>query len=154
MPTTTNFDTLHHDEWTGTMTTEVYDLDDTANHVLDIEKPWKVGASWHLISKEPNIDTTVGFWEVTFFVESIGTKPGGYEGDVGSARLRFHEDALPTSTPTAYHWEAKVEVPRGKINMAGIYKVTTLVQYKSPHNMPKEMAGFAEHPMVTFYEAQ
>jgi hypothetical protein len=154
MSTVTNFDTLHHDEWTGTLVAEVYDLDDTKNHVLDIEKPWQVEASWHLDSKEPNLDTTFGFWEITFFVESIGTKPGGYEGDVGSARLRFHEDAIPTSTPTMYAWTVKLEVPRGKINLPGIYKVTTLVQYKSPHNMPKEMAGFAEHPIVTFYEAQ
>jgi hypothetical protein len=154
MGTTTNFDTLHHNEWTGYLATEVYDLDDTKNHVLDIEKPWKVGATWRLTSTEPNIDTTFGFWEVTFFVESIGTKPGGYEGDVGSAKLNFHEDALPSSTPREYHWNAMVEVPRGKINLPGIYKVTVLVQYKSPNNIPKEMAGFAEHPIITFYEAQ
>ncbi len=154
MPTTTNFDTLHHNEWTGTLTTEVYDLDDTPNHVLDIEKPWRLHALWHLTSQEPNIDTTVGFWEVTFFVESIGTKPGGYEGDVGYAKIKFHEDALSTSTPRNYHWEVKVDVPKEKINLPGIYKITTLVQYKGPNNMPKEMAGFAEHPIVSFYEAQ
>jgi hypothetical protein len=150
----TNFDTLHHNEWVGDLTVEAYDLDDTENHVLDIEKDWKVRARWHLNSKEPNIDTTFGFWEVTFFVESIGTKPGGYEGDVGFAKLKFHEDALPTSTPRDYFWDVTVTVPKGKINLPGIYKLTTLIQYKSPHNMPKEMAGFAEHPMITFYEAQ
>lgn len=153
MTTTTNFDTLHHNEWTGTLVTEAYDLSDTPNHVLDIEKSWKVGASWRLTSQEPNIDTTVGFWEVTFFVESIGTKPGGYEGDVGSARLSFQEDALPVSTPKDYRWEVKVDIPHGKINLPGIYKITTLIQFKSANNMPKEMAGFAEHPMVSFYKA-
>lgn len=154
MSTTARFDTLHHNEWTGHITADVYDPDDTPNHVLDIEKPWKAEATWQLTSTEPNLDTAFGFWEVTFFVESIGTKPGGYEGDVGSARLQFHQNALPTSTPKDYRWKVLVDIPKGKINMPGVYKLTTLVQYKSPDNMPKEMAGFTEHPMITFYEAQ
>lgn len=154
MGTSTNFDTLHHTEWTGKLEIEVHDLDDTKNHVLDIEKPWRLSADWELTSTEPNIDTTYGYWEVTFFVESIGTKPGGYEGDVGFVKLDFHKDALPTSTPKNYKWHVIVDVPRGKINKPGIYRVTTLVQYKSPHNTPKEMAGFSEHPIITFYEAQ
>ncbi|HEY3311651.1 MAG TPA: hypothetical protein VGK00_08435 [Anaerolineales bacterium] len=150
---TERFDTLHHGVWTGTMYSEIYDPDNNPNHVLEFKTPWKVEVNWNLKSDHPDLDITDGFWEVTCFVESIGTKTGGYEGEIGSAKLQFHKDALPTSTPWNYLWKVMVDVPVGKINLPGIYLMTTLIQFKSLNDTPKPMAGFSDHPLITFYEA-
>jgi hypothetical protein len=151
MPTTTEFDTFYHDQWSGEMTATVLDNDNTPNRVLDVTQGWNIKVRWSLQSEDPDIAPvdliTQGHWRLEAFAESIGTAPGGFEGTV----------AGPVDVPwgaggssSMKTWEKILPVSQGLINTPGIYKVTVMIQYHKETNVFTSMVGFAEYPLICF----
>lgn len=149
MPYTETFDTLHP-EWTGTFGgVTIRDVDKTPNKILDINKNWAITLELKLASTANDLDMLSGSWEVKAVVESIGK---GYEGDVGTKTLDFQKDAAAGSTPYLYKWPITLDVAAGIIDTPGTYKLVVLALVKGPTGNAKEMAGFIEGPLLTFYK--
>ncbi|MCI0350155.1 MAG: hypothetical protein L0Z53_12085 [Acidobacteriales bacterium] len=101
---------------------------------------WHVSISWVIAGIVA--DALAGAWQVSAFLESMGT---GFEGQVG-VTLNINL-AVDPSTPRNYN--ALITVPPG--TPAGAYKLVTTVTYLTPANQPGFMAGYEEGPILQFF---
>ncbi len=149
MAVTSRFDTLFPATLTGEITTmTVIDPDGTPNHVLELDRPWRVALDFQLAGS--NSDTIAGAWHVSLRVESMGVE---FEGEVASATINLAA-VQAGSTPVMRLYHTDLNIPAGTIVEEGIYRPVVLITYKNAAGSPRPMAGFAEHALITFYQDQ
>lgn len=148
--TTANFDTLYHDHIEGEINAPtVMDSDDTPNRVLELDREWKVEINWLLRSDLPDshpVDLIDGTWNVKLGVESMGP---GDEKNLAEKDVPLSD--TEASSPAECIWKHTFTISAGEIK-EGVYQLVTLITYKDPAGGRRAMAGFAEGPMVTFYQ--
>jgi hypothetical protein len=127
----------------ASVTGEVIDTDGDPSLVLDVNFPFTFQLDWTLKGSLPPLIN--GFFHVDAYAESMGPGPeiqlGSYDGPV----------SIP-STP--YVLRTSISVPASTItSLRGAYKLTAVLTHRNAMNIPTQMAGFYEGPMVQFYKA-
>jgi hypothetical protein len=148
---TANFDALYYDHIEGEINVPlVMDPDDTPNRVLELDRDWQVEISWLLRSDLPDshpVDLIDGTWNVKIGIESMGP---GDEKNLDDKDIPL--STFVTSSPAERTWKHTFTISAGDITSEGVYQLVTLITYKDPAGGRRAMAGFAEGPMLTFYQ--
>lgn len=141
------------------MYTDVLDMDNNPNHVLECGQPWKVVVKWFL--KGPAVPYLGGKWHVTLLAESMGKSgPPDFEGEVMTPVHLMWEKGTLDLAKKEIHFELTIDIPpvdpvkHLHYLPAGIYKLVTAVTYENEFGKTLHMAGFAEHPVVQFYQPE
>lgn len=149
--TSQNFDTLFYDHIEGEIEVPlVMDPDNTPNRVLELDKDWQVEIKWLLRSDLPDshpVDLLDGTWNVKIGVESLGP---GNEKNVEDRDIPL--SSFETSSASERTWKYTFNINSNEITEEGVYQLVTLITYRDPVGGRRAMAGFAEGPMLTFYQ--
>jgi len=146
------FDTLYPDHIQGIIDSPVVtDPDGTPNHVLELEKAWSVEIKWRLTSDSSTmypVTAIDGTWHIQVSLESLGK---GFEDTVAQADVPFYPPDFGSNAMC--EWSHKFTIAAGIPPDEAVYKLVTLITFKDHAGNRKAMAGFMDHPLLTFYKS-
>ncbi len=147
---TLTFEDLGDDHFTVQGTANVYEVTTPRNPatIIRLDQAWRVEFDWR--SEGPDNHVIGGDWQLKIYLERMGGLEFSFTPPTGEATEPLRP-ALNYSQYTEY-----IEIPANTVNEAGLYKLVASITHTGldASGNPSRVAGFAEGPLLQFYEVK
>ena len=112
--------------------------------IIKMTDPWRLRVDWSLHG--PLVPMIDGDWRVTAYLESMGPGP---EITLGTAVIDIGSGGTPDALGLEY--QHTFNLAPNTPNVAGAYKLVTVITSVSETGLPGPFAAFDEGPILQFY---
>jgi hypothetical protein len=111
--------------------------------VMHINQAFNIDIQWDVTGALAN--AIGGWWDLHAYLEKMGTGPDLDLTDQADHIIELQAGPIP------HHYHRQFDVPVAKVTNEGAYKLFVTVTYRNRMNVPDQMAGYWEGPILQFY---